>query len=296
MSESSPSPTAPNPADISPAPTAFAVATARGPGRSVRILRRTIAIVIVVAFSSAAAGGIIVLLGDIESESTYKVIGTTALTGAASVAAFCGATLIGRRTQWFGIATIGMAVIAMVLCLWFLWGDPYADADNYELDEFLFQMLSSFALLASVASVSSLILLLTARTRVVRVGLPITLGLLTAGTCLVLVTIWVESAWELEWLTRVNGIVWILAALGVVIVPLTSLLVKAGPTLAVQSPASASTGATGSGSDRSTLSPSTRDRLEAAACAGGITADELVDRLLALDPPDTTEANPPVSP
>src|SRR5699024_12248422 len=80
--------------------------TRRQPGRAVRVLRRLIAIVIVVAFSSAAAGGIIVLLGDIESEMTFQVVSTTALTGAFRVAVFCGATLLGWREQWFGAVTI----------------------------------------------------------------------------------------------------------------------------------------------------------------------------------------------
>ncbi|MCU4295622.1 hypothetical protein D3I60_00740 [Brevibacterium permense] len=272
------------------------------PRRSVRILRRTIAITIVVAFSLAAIGGIIVLLGDIESEATFKVIGTTALTGAVSVAAFCGATLIGRRTQWFGIATIGMSAVTMALSLWFIWGDPFADPEDYELGEVLFQALSSLVLVTAVASISALILLLAPRSWLVRIGLPITLGLLTLGTSLVLVTIWVESAWELEWLTRLNGIVWILAALGVVIVPLTSLLLRAGTKPTEAAPAAAvtntitgahagtSTGSAqthptqhGSTPPSPTLSPAMLERVDAAARAEGITADELIDRLLSAE-------------
>ncbi|WP_167199807.1 hypothetical protein [Brevibacterium pigmentatum] len=263
MSQPTPSPSVPRPS----AATA-SVSDPNAPRRSVRILRRTIVIVIVVTFSLAAAGGIIVLLGDVESEATFKVIGTTALTGAVSVAAFCGATLIGRRVQWFGIVTIGLAVVTLGLALWFLWGDPFGGPDNYEFWDFLFKALSSFALLTAVASVSSLILLLTVRTQVVRIGLPITLGLLAAGTCLTLVTTWVESAWELEWLNRINGIVWILAALGVVVVPLTSLLLKAGTKPAEASP---------------TLSPAMLERVDAAARAEGITADALIDRLLTAE-------------
>jgi hypothetical protein len=93
--------------------------TRRQPGPAVRVLRRVIAIIIVVAFSSAAAGGIIVLLVDIGSETTFQVVSTTALTGASSVAAFCGATLLGRRGQWFGAVTIGLAAITLALSLWF---------------------------------------------------------------------------------------------------------------------------------------------------------------------------------
>jgi hypothetical protein len=268
------------------------------------MLRRTIAVIIVVAFSLAATGGIIVLLGDIESEATYKVIATTALTGAVSVAAFCGASLLGRRIQWFGIVTIGLAVVTMALCLWFLWGDPYqwggpwSETDGLSIGDLISRALASSILLTAAASVSSLILLLTFRTRLVRIGLPITLFLLALGTSLALVMIWADAAWDVEWLNRASGIVWILAALGVVIVPLTSLLLKAGA-----KPAAVSTAATvpaetvgGTAADDEgtvdgtspggkeqvapTLSPSTLARLEAAARAEGITADELVDRLL----------------
>lgn len=283
----------PPPAASAPPPSSATASASdpKAPRQSVRILRRTIAIVIVVAFSLAAAGGIIVLLGDIESEATYKVIGTTALTGAVSVAAFCGATLIGRRVQWFGIVTIGMAAVTMALSLWFLWGDPFGGPDNYDVWDFLFKTLSSFALLTAVASISALILLLVPRSWMVRIGLPITLGLLGLGTSLVLVTIWVESAWELEWLTRLNGIVWILAALGVVVVPLTSLLLRAGskPARADRAGETSARSTQPSSSEPSSqpapaLSPSTLDRINAAARAEGITADELIDRLLTAEP------------
>ena len=285
----------------------------------VRDLRRTIAIIIVVAFGLAAAGGIIVLLGDIESEATFQVIGTTAVTGICSVAAFCGATLIGRRVQWFGSVTILLAFVTLLLSVVLLWGDPFSWGDHapgstgMTLGDIFYQVLSSFALVTAVASISSLILLLTSRTWLVRIGLPITLGLLALGTCLVLVTIWVESAWGLEWLTRINGIVWILAALGVVIVPLTSLLLRAGtkPTGAVETvetpekqtrpsnshPLSASAQSSSAqprSAQSSTQSPSphqspalsqsTLDRIDAAARAEDITADELIDRLLTAEP------------
>ncbi|WP_432789941.1 hypothetical protein QYM46_17175 [Brevibacterium sp. K11IcPPYGO002] len=240
------------------------------------------------AFGIAAAGGISVLLGDVESEATFQVIGTTAVTGICSVAAFCGATLIGRRVQWFGSVTILLAFVTLLLSVVFLWGDPYSwgghapGSTGMTLGDIFYQVLSSFALVTGVASIFSLILLLTSRTWLVRIGLPITLGLLALGTCLVLVTIWVESAWGLEWLTRVNGIVWILAALGVVIVPLTSLLLKAGA-----KPAGADDpGETPAGSAQppQDLSPTTLDRIDAAARAEGITADELIDRLLTAEP------------
>jgi hypothetical protein len=136
-----------------------------------------------------------------------------------------------------------------------------------------------------VASVCSLILLLAStRSWTVRIALALTLGLLALGTALTLITIWVETAWEYDWLTRVNGIVWILAALGVVVVPLSSLLLKTGskPTAATQEGTAPHASAT-----QSIASPgpsaASLHRLEAAARAEGITADELLDRLLETD-------------
>ena len=290
MTHSSPS-TPSDPSTPAPEP------AAREQSRFVRDLRRTIAVIIVVAFSVAAIGGIIVMLGDIESEPTFQVIATTAVTGACSVAAFCGATLIGRRAQWFGSATILLAFITLLLSILFVWGDPYMWDDpvpgstGQTIGDILYQVLASIVLVTAVASVSSLILLLVPRSRVVRIGLPITLGLLALGTSLVLVTIWVESAWELEWLTRLNGIVWILAALGVVIVPLTSLLLRAGskPAGADRAGETSARSTQPSSSQPSSqpapaLSPSTLDRINAAARAEGITADELIDRLLTAEP------------
>src|SRR5699024_2784152 len=156
-------------------------------------------------------------------------VSTTALTGAFSVAAFCGATLLGRRDQWFGAVTIGLAVITLALSLWFLCGEPHRDAFGAAFPYAVDPVIYSLVVVVALASVCSLILLLaSARSWTVRIALALTLGLLALGTALVLITIWVETAWEYDWLTRVNGIVWILAALGVVVVPLSSLLLKTG--------------------------------------------------------------------
>src|SRR5699024_9608600 len=227
------------------------------PGRAVRVLRRLIAIIIVVAFGSAAAGGIIVLLGDIESETTFQVVSTTALTGAFSVAAFCGATLLGRREQWFGAVTIGLAVITLALSLWFLWGDPYRDSFGASFTDALDQVLYSLILL-----------LASARSWTVRIALALTLGLLALRAALVRITIWVETAGEYDWLARANGIVWILAALGVVVVPLSSLLLKKEAKPAVATPEGAGPTASPTQSTASPgLSAASLHRLETAARA-----------------------------
>src|SRR5699024_7441536 len=133
--------------------------------------------------------------------------------------------------------------------------------------------------------VCSLILLLaSARSWTVRIALALTLGLLALGTALTLITIWVETAWEYDWLTHVNGTGGILGALGVVAVPLSSLALTPGtkPTAATQAGTAPHASAT-----QPTASPgpsaASLHRLEAAARAEGITADELLDRLLETD-------------
>jgi hypothetical protein len=280
--------------------------------RFARGLRRTIAIVIVVAFSVAAIGGIAVMLGDIESDEAFQVIVTTAATGACSVAAFCGASLIGRRVQWFDSVTILLAAATLALSLVSLWGypymwdDPIPGTNGLVISDLLLNVLWSLLIVTAVASLSSLILLLSPRSWVVWIGMPITLGLLTLGTCLVLITIWDDRLWEYDWLTRLNGIVWILAALGVVVVPLTSLLLKAGskptdaePTAVAGTSAGDTSSVTDSDSQAgsaagSTLSPAAQDRLAEAARAEGITADELLERL--LDSQTSTAPNPSKDP
>lgn len=239
-----------------------------------RRFRRTIVMAIVVTFSLAALGGIIVLLGDIQSEIAYQVLATTALTGVFSVATFCGATLIGRRGQPFGIITIGLAVLALALALWFVWAEPY-DVD------LPWKLLVTACLLSACTSVASLILLLVSnRSWTVRIALTITLCLIALGCALSLISIWWEPAWEYEWLTRLSGIVWILAALGVVVVPVSSLLLR--PESAAVEPQLDPGAAESrlSGETVSELSAHSIRRIEEAARLADLTPDEFVDHYL----------------
>ncbi|MDN6605069.1 hypothetical protein [Brevibacterium sp.] len=248
--------------------------------------RRAIVMAIVVTFSLAALGGIIVLLGDIESEIAYQVLATTALTGVFSVATFCGATLIGTRGKQFGVITIGLAVLALALALWFVW------AELYDVD-FPWKLLVTACLLSACTSVASLILLLVSnRAWTVRIALTITLCLLALGCALSLISIWFESAWDYEWLTRLSGIVWILAALGVVVVPVSSLLLKTDSKAAqpqtdlgeTDSGLSAKAVSGLSAKTVSELSPQSVRRIEEAARQADLTPDEFVDRCLTTLP------------
>src|SRR5699024_10809335 len=175
----------------------------------------------------------------------FQVVSTTALTGAFSVAAFCGATLLGRREQWFGAVTIGLAVITLALSLWFLWGDPYRDSFGASFTDALDQVLYSLIVVTAVASVS---------------------------------------------LSRAHRSVGCRAPLGVAVVPLSSLLLKKEATPAVATPEGAGPTASPTQSTASPgLSAASLHRLETAARAEGITANELLDRLLETDGRPPTE-------
>lgn len=228
------------------------------PRRGIAIARRVIVAVIIVAFGLAAIGGIIVLLGAELGATAGRVLGTTAVVGAFSVAVLCCVALVGRRLQIFGMVGASVSVIAALLVIWVIWYDG-AWSDFW--DGLLRTMWTGVA--ASVAlALASLLLLLADRTRpAVRIGLWVTLALFAVVLGMIVFLIWWPEAVDSEIFPRVLGIASILAALGAVVVPVISLLMPEKRVAA--------------------LSPSSVDRLAATAAREGVTPDELVDRLLA---------------
>lgn len=259
----------------------------------------------IISFGVAAVGGIVVLLGDIWSETAGQVLGTTALTGIISVAVFCGATLISRPGQWFGIVTIVVAVCTLALLLATIWAESLFEVIDWN-------WIATTCLLTACAAVSSLILLLVRHESwTVRIALALTLGLMALSAVLTLVLIWMEDAFEVDWLYRLAGIVWILTALGVVVVPVSSMLLKRSPARTVSAPQTSSPSVSGaetvSGAEpvpgaeaasgagpatspaqavESALSSTSLKRIDSAARAAGVTPDELIDRLLNLGRPE----------
>ena len=254
------------------------------PPELARTLRRVVVIAIIASFGIAALAGIAVLLGGMRSDAAGQVLATTSLTGVLSVAVLCGAALLGKRAQAFGWVAIAVSLVMLGRSLWLIWGDP-------DWSDHSFRLTLTMAILTAACAVASLLLLLVEHERrAVRVSLFATLALMALGVLLSLALVWEvgreysspghDAFYERLWQTA--GIVWILAALGIVVVPVVSLLLRdstASAATAAQAANAALAPASAPGAAPQ-LSAESRRRLADAAQAAGITPDELVDRLL----------------
>lgn len=234
---------------------------------AVSTLRRVIVGVIVASFTVAAVGGIIVLLGAELGDTAGKVLSSTAIVGSFSVAVLCCASLLGHRVQPVGVVGVAVSVVAAALVLWMLWSGSLLTGEMWET---FFRLMWSAVAASAAFSLGSLLLLLTGRRRTpVRVGLFATLALLALLLILTLVLIWAENLDE-QFFPRFIGIVAILTALGAIVVPVMSLLLRDPE----------QTGPAPSGISAESLA-----RLRDEAARRGVTPDELVEALLGA-PPD----------
>lgn len=245
----------------------------RTPTRSLALVRRVIVGVIVVSFSVAAILGIVVLLGLEIGETTGRVLATTAIVGAFSVAVLCCAALIGRPLQAIGLVGAVVAILTGAFAIVTVW----IDALWRDAGETTFHVLWTGVAASAAFALASLLLLLGDRRRpVVRIGLVATVVLLTVLLALTLYLIWAREL-EQEVFPRVYGIVAILAALGAVVVPVLSLLL---PDARAASP----------------VNPALAERLAAEAQRRGITVEELVAPLFApseiVSEPDVNRREP----
>lgn len=234
--------------------------TAESPHRSgASLLRRIIVAIIVVAFAVAAIGGIVVLLGANLGDPAYRVLSTTAVVGLFSIAVLCCASLIGKPLAIVGVVGAAVSIIAAGLVIWLIW---QTQAWGPEWDTFYRLMWTAVA--ASVAfSLASLLLLLVRRRRpVVRIGLFVTLALVVLLLGLTIYLIWAAEDVDYEVFPRVYGIVAILTALGAIVVPVLSLLIRDEP------------------APGASLSPAAEALLVEEAARRGITPDELVRELI----------------
>ncbi|MGC5169435.1 hypothetical protein ACPW96_05740 [Micromonospora sp. DT81.3] len=236
-------------------------------GQRVSLVRRVIVGVIVVSFALAAVGGIAVLLGGDFGPTAGRVLGTTAVVGAYSVAVLCCAALAGRRLQVFGTigAAVSVATAALTIVLiWWDFGQPPPDG--------LWRVLWSGVTITAALALGSLLLLLSNRRRpAVRAGLWITLGLFGVVVAMVLYLIWFPADIDDDVFPRALGILGILAALGAVVVPVLSLLFREpGSAERPAAPAAESNG----------ISSDAAARLRAEASRRGVTVDALVTALL----------------
>lgn len=233
-------------------------------------VRRVIVAVIIVSFGLAALGGIAALLGAELGDTAWKVLATTATIGGFSIAVLCCAALIGRRAQVFGAIGVAISLVSAVLVLVLIWGDPRADV--------FFRILATGIILSTACAIASLLLLLADRRRsAVRSGLAVTLALVGIVLLLVLNLVWEVVEPDSEIYPRVLGIVSILAALGIVVLPVMSLLLRDD----------ADTART------HTIDPALAHRLIAEATRRGISVDELVAPLWSpAEPAPRTPTDP----
>ncbi len=243
-------------------------------------LRRWVVGAIIASFSIAALGGIVVLLSGTWSDTAGKVLGTTALTGLFSVAVLCGVALLGKALQWFAWVTIVISITTLVVLLSQLWND-------FAGGEYIFKFNVTLCVLTAACAVASLLLLLIANDRQsVRLLLWVTISLIGVGVILSLLPVWQEEIGDQESYWRIIGVVWILAALGTVVLPVMSLLLRR-TAQTDQQQIDQQQGVQQQGVQQhspsfalATLSPASVERIEAVAKAQGVTADELIERLL----------------
>jgi hypothetical protein len=242
--------------------------TTAAPRTTASLLRRILVGVIIVSFGLAAVLGIIVLLGVELGEAAGKVLATTAIVGAFSVAVLCCASLLGRRPHMIGVIGVIVSIVTAVLVIWIVW-----DGELASRWDSLFRVLwTGVAATASLALASLLLLLVDRRRSAVRIGLFVTLGLIAL---LFVLTAYMAWARDIEWeiFSRVYGIVAILTALGAVVVPVLSLLLPDARA-------------------RAAVDHALLDRLAAEARRRGITVEELVAPVLAPESADPAPAGP----
>lgn len=233
-------------------------------------LARAIIWVVIVSFSLAAIAGIAVLLGAEMNETSAKVLLTTVIVGGFGLAALSGLGLLGRRLAWFGLVTIGVAVVGMLYTLWFVWSEAFEH--SWERSWHAWEWLGTAVTLAVFCSAAARLLTLVDRKNtIVRVGMAIALVLLAFSSLIVLNLIWdITNASEQNF--RLYGIVWILTALAVIVTPILAVVLKAKPAeldAAVVPPA-----------PPAVLSPDSVGRIVNAAVRRGVTPDALVAELL----------------
>lgn len=227
-------------------------------------IRRWVVVVIIVSFSAAALAGITVLFGDVDTGPVFEVLLSTALIGTFGVAVLCGATLLARAWQAFGWVTIVVAVASLGWCLMLVWG-------RSDWGDLTWRLTATASMVTAALAIASLLLLLAGhRAAIVRVALFATLGLIAVGVVLTLLPVWDVEFANFDTYLRALGVVWILAALGTVVLPTVSLILRRAQ------PAPPARPAVGGLS----LSITSVERINAAAAAAGMSPDEFLDSIL----------------
>ncbi|KQO98451.1 hypothetical protein [Leifsonia sp. Leaf264] len=224
-----------------------------------RSIRRASIITLTVGLTLTAIVGIaMILTGDFD-ETRTRILGTTALVGSFGVAALAHLAP-ARRVRWspsVGLYEAGLALILGLICIW--------NADVWQW-EFVWKTFLIAAILSAALVNINLLALLGGRTRpFVKYGLRTTyatIGLLYGMGALIVIT---PDVWS-EGYARAMAVLWILAALGTIVVPVTALFLR-DPV-----------------ADGLPVMPTLDEEILQTAAALGISRDELMQRLLASDP------------
>lgn len=188
---------------------------------------------IIVSFSIAAIVGIIALLSGDFGETQGKIILTTLLMGASSITALCHLAIADRAMRIVGFVGLAASAIALITGLVLIW----RDWNDSAFEDWLKAFVTAGVLAVSFAHANLLLLLAGRRRLVIRIGLMITLVMITAVAIMIILP--VLSNGEIpgydneEWYWRLFGVVGILDVLGTVVVPVLAIFVKDAPAVAV---------------------------------------------------------------
>lgn len=232
---------------------------------------------IIVSFSLAAIVGIIALLSGDFGETQGRIVLTTLLLGATSITALCHLAIADRAMRIVGFVGLAASSVTLITGLVLVW----RDWDSPGLEDWLKPFATAGILAVSFAHANLLLLLAGRRRLVIRIGLMVTLVMITAVAIMIILPILSEGdipgVANEEWYWRLFGVFGILDVLGTVVVPVLGIFMKDAPAVAVADAmgADAATGQLAT-ADHLTLSlPADLARsLEQRAAADGVDASD----------------------
>ena len=214
-------------------PSSRAVAAASRRDATVGAARKGAIYGIIVSFSLAAVVGIIALLSGDFGDTQGKIILTTLLMGATSITALCHLAIADRAMRMVGFVGLAASSVTLVTGLVLIW----SDWNDSAFEDWLKVFVVAGILAVSFAHANLLLLLAGRRRLVIRIGLMVTLVMITAVAIMIILPILSEGGIpgiaNEEWYWRLFGVFGILDVLGTVVVPVLAIFVKDAPAVAV---------------------------------------------------------------
>jgi len=184
----------------------------------IRSFRRAAVVAVIVSLSITAIIGIVTLLGGSFGEVQGKVMLSTLVVGAYSIALLADLAVAGREVRWVGYAGILVSSVCAIAALLLIW----ADFGGTESEPIRKTFWVTLVLAGSLAQVNLLLLLARRRHPAVRWGLWATIGLAVVLAVLLLLLILTDGEVGSENYARLLGVVAILDVLGTIVVPVLS--------------------------------------------------------------------------